>query len=466
MAERTPWSAGGTWLLFIATVLLLALPALFNRFPMIFPDTAAYLGVSYGDLWTLDRSAFYGLLFKPILMRGEPLAALWIALAVQICAIAAVLVLAVRQIVPRITPAGALAAIAVTVALTALPWHASQLMPDALTGALVLVAWLAAMRDPAAPGAPLLWLGAGVLCLMHYTHLGVFVGAVLCTVGVLALFGTSLKQAGKRLLAAAVTVAAVVTAHVAAHGILFDRWSVSPMGPLFLFARLHEDGQIPRWFERHCGRDAPRQLCDIRHQLPRDSQALLWSADSALGPVIHHRVGQPESWPWIDMLDQAVKGSLREEPLTFAANSARATATQLVHFRALDDECPQQCALAELLKFRPTLAPRLQASRQLQGEIPKPLVRAVTSSVAILSLLLFLLFLEVARRKKDPAAVALLVALMGSLLANAFMAGALSDVHDRYQSRVIWLLPFAELLLAMRWGWLGRMWQPAARKRR
>jgi hypothetical protein len=87
----------------------------------------------------------------------------------------------------------------------------------------------------------------------------------------------------------------------------------------------------------------------------------------------------------------------------------------------------------------------------LRGEIPDQLVRAVTTPVTALSLLLVPLFLFVAGRKRDPPALSLLLALVSALAANAAMAGALSDVHDRYQSRIVWLALFALLGLALRW---------------
>ncbi len=52
------------------------------------------------------------------------------------------------------------------------------------------------------------------------------------------------------------------------------------------------------------------------------------------------------------------------------------------------------------------------------------------------------------RRRDGPALGAALVA---GLLVNAALGGALSDVHDRYQSRLVWLAPMVAAMLAMRW---------------
>ena len=54
--------------------------------------------------------------------------------------------------------------------------------------------------------------------------------------------------------------------------------------------------------------------------------------------------------------------------------------------------------------------------------------------------------------RRQAAVGGLYAAVIAALCANAFVAGALSGVYDRYQSRFIWLAPFALMLMLMaRW---------------
>jgi hypothetical protein len=71
--------------------------------------------------------------------------------------------------------------------------------------------------------------------------------------------------------------------------------------------------------------------------------------------------------------------------------------------------------------------------------------------IEILSIVMLLPFAIVAARRRDNPALSLLLAIFAALIANAALAGVLSDVHDRYQSRIVWLVPFAEILLAISW---------------
>jgi hypothetical protein len=59
--------------------------------------------------------------------------------------------------------------------------------------------------------------------------------------------------------------------------------------------------------------------------------------------------------------------------------------------------------------------------------------------VTALALLALLPILFLARRRRDQELAALVGAVIAALLVNAALAGALSDVHDRYQSRLAWL---------------------------
>jgi hypothetical protein len=330
-------------------------------------------------------------------------------------------------------------------------------MPDAFTGPLVLLTWLACSRDPAAPEGSSLWYAVAAAGLVHVTHVGLIAFAAAGTLLGLTLTRLPLSDLGRRALAALLAILFVLGTQVSVNGLLFDRWTISPAGPVFLFARLNEDGLIPLWLDRHCGVDAPPALCELRGSLPRDSQKLLWSDESP----IHSQIWDPsqgvDPWPLVDMMSAANAGAVSEEPAAFIGNAVRAGSNQFIQFQALDDECPQVCGrkdaalVGALREHRAHLLPHLFASKQLQGTSPDALVRTVTTPIAALSLILLLPCLLVAWRKRDATALSLLLAIAAALAANAAMAGALSDVHDRYQSRLVWLAFFTLLALALRW---------------
>ena len=445
------------WLaLFAATVICLTAPAVYNGFPLLFPDTNVYMKVAYGHSWTLDRPGFYGLLMKPLALSFPGRLGPWLMTIFQCGIVASILIAAARRMMPAATPLVLFLIAMLACILTSLPWHAAQLMPDAFAGALVLMTWLAASRSFDRPGTALLWLGSAFLALLHYTYLGVAAVAAATTIAACKLLGASFAEIAKRGWAAILMLAFVATAHTATNGLLFGRWTVSPTGAWFLFARLNEDGLVPLWMDRHCGRDAPSDLCELRPALPQDSQKLLWSKNSPFYPHIHRQIGSDEYWRWIDMLSIAVNGSIREQPMIFASSAVAATGRQLAHYAVLDDKCPRSCTSSSFKRFNPHIAEDLRNSRQLRDKLGKRLIRSVVGTATTLSLLLWLPFLWWAHRNRDRDAIIFLYALATSLVANAAIAGALSEVNDRYQSRIVWIVPFAQLVLLVRWKAVAR----------
>ena len=104
-----------------------------------------------------------------------------------------------------------------------------------------------------------------------------------------------------------------------------------------------------------------------------------------------------------------------------------------------------------MFEWQPSLIEPMRSSRQLSGKLPKREIRILTSIPAVAGLLLLLPLLVVAIRRRDVLAQSFLVAALVGLLSNAAVAGALSHVDNRYQSRVVWIAPFVVLLLAARW---------------
>jgi hypothetical protein len=134
---------------------------------------------------------------------------------------------------------------------------------------------------------------------------------------------------------------------------------------------------------------------------------------------------------------------------------------QFLAFAPLDDECPVTCRTGgggveqTLRQFRPASVPALDASLQVTDRTPKAIIRAIMIPIAAVALLLLPLAGWEAWRRRDRDALTLIVAVFTALVTNAALAGALSDVHDRYQSRIVWLAPLALFLLIARWNIFG-----------
>ena len=157
------------------------------------------------------------------------------------------------------------------------------------------------------------------------------------------------------------------------------------------------------------------------------------------------------------MLATANFGAIREQPGAFLGTALRGTTRQFFAFAVLDDECPANCQddssvlVRTLRQYLPHGLPAFLASPQADERFPRRLMMLATTPIAMAAMLLAGLALITAIRRRDAAMASLLAAITACLLVNAAMAGSLSDVHDRYQSRLIWLLPFVVMLAWRRW---------------
>lgn len=444
------------WLVLPATALLL-LPAIWNGFPLIFPDSGAYLLISWTDHWAADRSAYYGV-FMRSLSIFPPITQVWLWLALQAAAIGATIIIVIRRVAPSADAPTMIVAFALLVLLTSLPWHAAQIMPDAFTGVCVLTVWLACTRAPTERGTPLLWLAAFLSGLVHFTHLILIIATGAATLVALGVFHKASRRAlAERGAVCAAVAVLVLGTQTLGNGVFLKRWSPAPVGSAFFFARLHEDGVVQPWLRRHCTSGATPLLCRLGPSLPRDSQELLWRNDAAFLHLVFDTGAAGQSEHLSSELRTASLGSIAEQPLLFAEAAARGTAEQFFSFEVIDDECPTVCrdsssSVYSALRYgRPGLLEPFLKSRQLRDTIGKRIIRSIITPMSTAGLLLLPVFGFFAWRRRDGLSFSLVVAVTVALVANAFAAGTLSDVHDRYQSRVVWLASLVAVLLMIRW---------------
>jgi hypothetical protein len=93
----------------------------------------------------------------------------------------------------------------------------------------------------------------------------------------------------------------------------------------------------------------------------------------------------------------------------------------------------------------------MHAARQQHGELSFTALNRLHYPVALLSMVLLPAILLLALRKTIPGDLGEVAAACAlAVLANAFVCGALSNPHDRYGARMVWLAVFAVILASVR----------------
>jgi hypothetical protein len=419
-------------------LLVLVAPALWNGFPLIFPDTGGYMTRPLEGTLDLGRSALYGLL----LVAGIPFA-LWPVVIVQSALTVWLIVLSMRALGYGGRPWLAFALVAVLSVATSLPWLADQLLPDIWFPAAVLALFLLAFRS----GRLTAWergLLIGVIAFASASHMA---AAGLC-VGLLAalwLLGhfPALELPRLRLSLAASAVAASVLLCPVSNWAITGTFAFTPGGSSFLFGRLVEDGIVARYLEDRCP-DAALRLCAYKADIPDDADDWLWDPNSPFRKL--------HGWEGIgDEERDIILATLVRYPLLHLTAAIGDIFDQLTSFRteiSLDDNMPTIGAITE---WTPQLVSELMAARQQNGRIDIDslnLVHVPVAALAMVGLVAAVIFRR--RLKLPPDLNALAIVVLMSLVINAAICALFSHPVDRYQSRLTPLALFALTLLAIK----------------
>jgi hypothetical protein len=424
----------------IALCPLLLAAALWNGFPLIFYDTGAYMLQSFGDKFGPERSPVFSLF---ILFAGGGIS-LWLVVLLQALTVAFVMVEAARALAPRATVPVLLLVGAVLVLLTGLPWYVGQIEPDAFTPLVVLTLYLLAFHAKRLGLWRCLLLTAisGLAIAVHPSHLGLAAGLafVLLAYRVVAFWRTEWPR---------VSVSAPMLALVLGLSMILGgnyhytrHLFVSRAGPVFMFARMLQDGVVQKLLNETCP-TSNYMLCRYRTVLPHRADKWLWGPGT-LFVKLHRFIGTEKESARI------VHDSLARYPLWNAELAVRDALQQFTLFYTGDQIEPQQWILStDFHQFIPRQLAAYGKARQQKGELHFGTINMIQVPVAFLVLLLLGTGLVLAVRRRDARASVLLGFVLIALWGNAIVCGIFSNPHARYQSRLIWVPAFALALLTM-----------------
>ncbi|WP_431283792.1 hypothetical protein ACQW02_02975 [Humitalea sp. 24SJ18S-53] len=420
---------------------LLLWPAVLNGYPILFIDASSYLMHTITGEAPWDKTAAYG----PFLALFHQGVTLWFSVIGQALILSIMLWLVQRVALGQASPRGHLALAAGLAALTSAPWFVATIMPDYFTPLVVLSLFLLGFGDDRLTRAEMCFAGAiGALGIaVHLSHL-----PTACALVVLVLL---LRRRLWPALRAALPIAAAILFLLGANWHAFGRATLSAHGSVFLLARLQADGPAV-WTIRDRCPESGWHLCGFIDRMPMDSDLFLWNPESppnrdAAG---NHRLTGSELLA--PEAREIVAATLRAYPLQVLWISIGNWWEQQFKIRIGDtfDNIDLVDFADRFLSrgFPPRESAAFAAGAQMRGELPRlaaPFI-VIHDIVLVLAVPLALFgWWRLARRGDHPRLGLLLCVLVG-LTANAFVAGALSKPHHRYEARIIWLLPMGAAL--------------------
>ena len=217
----------------------------------------------------------------------------------------------------------------------------------------------------------------------------------------------------------------------------------TPGGYGIAFGRMLQDGIVARYLDDHCP-DGRLKLCPYRNELPRDADDFLWGGD------VFDQLGRFAGLG--DEMRIIVIESLRDYPVLQIRAALTATAQQLVAVRTGEGIRTDIWHTYGIMEhYTPSVVPAMRAARQQRGELGFAAINAIHVPVAwaVMALLPVLIIVGFYRAEfADLGRFAATVAL--ALLANAAFCGVISNPHDRYGSRMVWIAAFVVVLAVWR----------------
>jgi hypothetical protein len=435
-------------ILYGLAVLALLWPAFSNRFPIVFYDTGGYLGRPFEGTLLLGRSAFYG----AFLAAGVP-TRFWLDIVVQAAVVVWIIALALRThdgpwFGARDAATRTFAVVLAFSVLTGLPWFAAQLMPDIFEPLVVIALYLLAFRNSRLRRAEriglIVLIGFGIASHMAILAIACGLVVVLCALR-LALRvrgGTCVADMRMKRPALGASFAALLCGLVFALGsnlLIAGAFGFTPGGTSFIFARILQDGIVARYLKDTCP-DPTLRLCAYKDQLPQTTDDWLWDDPSPLNKLGGAKAFEPEA-------RRILLDTLRLYPALYLTTALTATAEQFIRLKTGDGLTSYNFHVEYMLKeHAPGTVPAYYASVQYSTDFDFAWLNVVQYPIALLSILGLIAQAarswQIGARRDTTRAMFFLIALAG----NAFICGALSNPHDRYQNRLVWIAPLSLLL--------------------
>jgi hypothetical protein len=416
-------------------LLMLLAPALWNGFPLLFADTGGYVARPFERTLLPGRSALYGALLGVGIKLD-----FWPAIVVQAAVALWVVLLTVRSAGIVLRPALAAAIVLLLALFTALPWYVSHLMPDIFVPVAVLCLYLLAFARDRLRG----YETAGVCAVAAVAiafHMSILALSVLLLIALA--FAPLLRLPRPRLLLPVMAVAAGVLLAPLSNLAIAGRFAFTPGGTHFAFARLVQDGIIARYVSEHC--PSPKlAICAYAPELPANADGWLWGWN---GPF--YKLGgwdgyEPEA-------RRIIWDTLLLYPMQHLTTAAAATLKQFVSFRTGEGVNPHDLhhTLPILEQLAPEMMPRVRAAAQQQDAFDFVWLNRVHVPITVLAFLVLIAALF-PRAGAPPELRALAATVLLALCINAAICGVLSNPNDRYQARIVPLVPLAAAMVLLR----------------
>ena len=421
-------------LILLGSIVMLRL-AFYNSFPFVYPDTGTYIRSGYELILPIDRPIFYGLFIRLLSFSTT----LWNVVIFQSLITAYLIYLTLRTFIhDKLFNFYYLLLIAVLSITTGISFNVSMLTPDIFTSCLFLSMFIL-MTVPEINNfhKVSLYLILITSILTHHSHVLIAILSVFISCFLIGLLKYNRTNNYLKLL---IPIGFSLVIAVFTNYSLSHKWNISQASHAFILNKLHENELLVPYLTKHCTK-SPSYLCALKDSLPWD---LIWDSKSPITNSGDWNLHKSEDEGLIKaILISPEFGSL------FLLKSFQQTIKQLFKFNT-GDAPTGDMAIPPLIEIRthlPSERKEFLAGLQFNKLLDFNILNAIQTVVVYLSLCILILPFVLKEKYWDFKLKQGILFLMVFEICNAFICSSFSTVLDRYQSRIIWLIPLFALII-------------------
>ena len=440
-------------LLLLFATFILSIIGFYNGYPLVYSDTGTYIYCGFNLFIPKDRPIPYGLFIRFFSLRFS----LWLVVFVQNFLTAFVIYEVLRTIKIKKNRIAViyLSIITFLVMVTGIGWYSNQIMPDFFAPLVIMSIYILLHKRKIMDFSGIFIALLLIFSLVvHFTHM--MIGTVLLLVLVIFRFSRNKYFGAITLQRIGIISVLVLSSWIILPGVnyLIERKFIFSKGShVFLMAHLVDTGILEKFLNENCTDKEYKdcKLCQYKDVLPGDLSQFLWE-DSILTKTGGWNESEKE-------YNKIIFGTLKQPKYLFL-NIWKSGTYGLV-------ELTQNHIGAGLSPYRKGSAPWGQISWRFHTELNSYLnarqnifngmnmnldhINVIQSYLLVLSLLLLIYFFTTPILKTlDPGSVSFLFLTILGIVVNAFVTGGLNSPTSRFEARVVWLLPFALIIILVK----------------
>lgn len=431
--------------LLVLSAFILMFFALYDNFPIVTDDTGVYIRSGFEWWVPSDRPVFYGIFIR-VTSCG---ASVWLTTFFQSLLVAFTITTFTRKLIPPISRFHLLAILVFLSLFTTCGWFTGMLMADIFVSIMILaVVSYVFFENPKA----MKWLLLAIIftcALMHnsnYVVLSLFSLGAFAAMMLVRSWRRYIRRVGMLALLCLFSCVLLCTANwVADQG-----FTTSKSTHVFVMGKLVESGVLKTYLDKACP-EKEYAICAYKDNLPPVAWLFHWGEESPLQ--------QTGGWDANRNEYNAIIRDIFSKPEYYPSiiyKSLEATARQLVLFNidgnyALPwvnwgQDNPVYGAVKD---YFPHEINQLEYSRMNQKSFSIGVYDHLFAIVIVLSVIAICFFLPgYIELKAEYLKIVWILAIM--IVLNAFVTASLSSVNPRFNARVIWIVPFINVLFLLK----------------